>query len=74
MHRIRAVYRDGHFIPHAPCPLPDDTEVKLLIEENGKIDGDAKCVLMEQLVKRIAVNPVPGEAPRLRRDDLYDRA
>jgi hypothetical protein len=76
--RIRAVYRDGKFVPVEPCPLPDSQEVELTVESPRMIppsitDPAQRAQVMGDLVARMKANPLPASAPKLTRDQLHER-
>jgi hypothetical protein len=76
--RIRAVFRDGKFVPAEPCALPESQEVELTIESPRIIppaiaDPAQRAKAMEELVARMKANPLPADAPKLTRDQLHER-
>lgn len=77
-HRIRAVYRDGAFIPQQSCDLPEGCEVELTIDDPYTIppqitDPDERRKALERLVRRMRENPIPENAPRYTREELHER-
>jgi predicted DNA-binding antitoxin AbrB/MazE fold protein len=76
--RIRAVFRDGAFIPQQRCDLPEGAEVELTIDDPYTMEpqitdpGERKKAL-ETLVRRMRENPIPENAPRFTRDELHER-
>ena len=76
--RIRAVFRDGKFVPVDPCVLPESQEVELTVESPRIIppsitDPAARARAMEELVARMKANPLPANAPELTRDQMHER-
>jgi hypothetical protein len=75
--RIRAVVRDGKFVPVEPCPLQELQEVELTVESPRIIppaitDPAARAKIMEEFVARMKANPLPANAPKLTRDQLHE--
>ena len=76
--RIRAVFRDGKFVPVEPCPLPESQEVELTVESPRVIppsitDPALRAEAMEKLIARMKAQPLPADAPKLTRDQLHER-
>jgi predicted DNA-binding antitoxin AbrB/MazE fold protein len=76
---LKAIYRDGAFIPQAPCDLPEGAEVELTINEPRVIpskitDPEERKRIMEEMVARMRANPIPADAPlRFTREELHER-
>jgi AF2212-like len=75
---IRAVFRDGKFIPQEPCELPDAAEVQLTVEQPNitppKITDPAqRARMLKEVVQRMMANPIPADAPRFTREELHER-
>jgi predicted DNA-binding antitoxin AbrB/MazE fold protein len=79
MQRLKAIYRNGAFIPQAPCDLPEESEVELTVHASNVIpprvtDPEERKRLLEQLVERMRANPIPADAPRrFTREELHER-
>lgn len=76
--RIRAVYRDGKFVPIEPCLLPESEEVELTVQSPrvaapAITDPAQRVQVMQELVARMQANPLPANAPKLTRDQLHER-
>jgi len=76
--RIRAVYRDGVFLPETPCNYPENFEVELLIQGTTSrgpcvIDSEQRLRILRQVTERMQNNPLPSDAPRFNRDELHGR-
>jgi predicted DNA-binding antitoxin AbrB/MazE fold protein len=77
--RLKAIYRNGAFIPQAPCDLPEESEVELTINEPHVLpptvtDSEERQRLLVQLVERMRSNPIPAGAPRrFTREELHER-
>jgi predicted DNA-binding antitoxin AbrB/MazE fold protein len=76
---LKAIYRDGAFIPQTPCDLPEGSEVELTITETRvmppqAVDPEARKRILEGMVARMRANPIPAEAPRrFTREELHER-
>jgi predicted DNA-binding antitoxin AbrB/MazE fold protein len=75
---LKAIYRDGTFIPQTAFELPEGTEVDLLIQSSqvispSIIDVGNKQQFLQSLVERMQQNPIPMNAPRFTRDVLHER-
>ena len=79
MQRLKAIFRNGAFVPQAPCDLPEETEVELTVRESGVTpprvtDPEERKRIMEELVQNMRANPIPAEAPRrFTREELHER-
>lgn len=77
--RLRAIYQNGAFVPQAPCDLPENSEVDLVIERFHVLpplvkDPEERKRILEQLVGRMVSNPIPAAAPRhFTREELHER-
>ena len=76
---LKAIYRDGAFIPQTPCDLPEGSEVELTISEPRVVppkatDPGERRRILERMVARMRANPIPAEAPRrFTREELHER-
>ena len=76
---LKAIYRDGAFVPQTPCNLPDGAEVELTISEPRVLppqvsDPEERKRIMEKMVARMRANPIPAAAPRrFTREELHER-
>jgi hypothetical protein len=74
--RIRAVFRDGKFVPTDPCSLPESAEVQLTVEssrEPSSVEKTTGAATMHAVVQAMMANPIPPGAPRFTRDELHER-
>jgi len=73
--RIKAVYRDGTFVPRTPLRLPDESEVELSIEaiDTKPVDELERQARLELLIARMRSQPIEGNPPKLTRDELHER-
>ncbi|MBA3322754.1 MAG: antitoxin family protein [Pyrinomonadaceae bacterium] len=78
--RLRAIYQGGAFIPQAPCDLPENSEVELVIERPRTLpppvtDPEERKRILERMVERMRANPIPADAPRrFTREELHERS
>ncbi len=76
---LKAIYRDGAFVPQTPCDLPEGAEVELTISEPRVLppqvtDPEERKRIMEEMVARMRANPIPAAAPRrFTREELHER-
>jgi hypothetical protein len=76
--KLRAVYRDGGFHLAAPCGLPENAEVELLVQEPAVLlpkvtDGNERIGILAKLTQRMRDNPLPANAPKFTRAELHER-
>ena len=75
---LRAVYRNGVFVPETACQLPDNSEVELVVQGPVVIppsvaDPQERARIRKRVVERMRQNPIPANAPRFTRDQLHER-
>jgi predicted DNA-binding antitoxin AbrB/MazE fold protein len=73
---VTAVFEDGVFRPDLPCDLPQGSRVVLAIHGLGEgvaVSADERRAIRRRVVERMKRNPLPGDAPSFKRDDMYDR-
>ncbi len=75
---LKAIYRDGAFIPQTPCDLPDGAEVEITVRAPNLIppevtDPEERRRLMDELIRNMLDNPIPENAPRPTREELHER-
>jgi len=76
--KLRAVYRDGAFLPEAPVDLPNNSQVNLLVEEATVLppsvtEPKERQRVLKRVTERMQDNPLPAGAPHLSRDVLHER-
>ena len=75
----RAIFRDGAFVPIVPCNLPEETEVRVVVQNGSEIvppmesDSAKRAELKKRLLDRMSNSPLPPDAPKLNRDQLHER-
>jgi predicted DNA-binding antitoxin AbrB/MazE fold protein len=76
---LKAVYREGAFIPQTPCDLPEGAEVEITVCAPGVIpprvaDPEERKRVLREVVENMRANPLPADAPRrFTRDELHER-
>jgi predicted DNA-binding antitoxin AbrB/MazE fold protein len=79
MQTLKAIYRDGAFIPKEPCDLPEGVEVMLTIGDPYLLppkvtDPEERARILKELVQNMRDNPIPADAPRrFTREELHER-
>jgi predicted DNA-binding antitoxin AbrB/MazE fold protein len=76
--RLKAIYREGAFIPQMPCDLPEGAEVEITIHEANLLppevtDPEDRKRIMSELIQNMLDNPIPANAPRFTREELHER-
>lgn len=76
--KLRATYRQGAFIPQAPCDLSDGSEVDLIVQGPAILPPRVTAPgereqLLRRMIDRMRQNPIPTGAPRLTRESLHER-
>jgi hypothetical protein len=76
--KLKAVYHGGAFVPQAPCDVPEDSEVELLIQGPFLLSAEVmepgeRDHILKTLVKRMKLNPLPLEARSFTRDEVHER-
>ena len=77
-YRMKAVYRDGTFVPETRCGLPENAEVDLLVQGPSRTppvvtNPEHRNSVLRRITDRMKQNPIPADAPRFTRDDLHER-
>jgi len=76
---LKAIYRDGVFIPQEPCDVPDGEEVMLTIGDpyqgpSKVTDPEERARILKEVVQNMRDNPIPADAPRrFTREELHER-
>ena len=77
--KLKAIYRDGVFVPQEPCDLPEGEEVTLTIGNPFLIppkvtDPEERKRILREMVENMRANPIPADAPRrFTREELHER-
>jgi predicted DNA-binding antitoxin AbrB/MazE fold protein len=76
---LKAIYRNGAFIPQTPCDLPEGVEVEITVSASSVIppivtDPEEKKRILREVVENMRANPLPADAPRrFTREELHER-
>ncbi|AFY60225.1 antitoxin family protein [Synechococcus sp. PCC 6312] len=75
---MKAIYRNGVFVPQIAFDLPEGTEVELSIQPPTVVlppisEPETKKQFLKMLIERMQRNPIPINAPRFTRDMLHER-
>ena len=75
---LKAVYHNGAFFPKAPCDLPEDSEVELIVQGPYTLPPEVtnpreRERILKTLIERMQQNPLPPETPAFTRDELHER-
>lgn len=77
---VRAVYRNGTFVPIVPCHLPDETQVDVVVQDTSRtiapqlMDPEERAKLRREVVASMRRNEIPADAPRFTREELHGRS
>ena len=75
---LTAVYRNGVFVPTTSCNIPENTEVRVIVEGSSIIPPAVTDPAERKRIRREALelmkqNPIPADAPRFTREQLHER-
>ena len=75
---LKAVFRNGAFIPQEPCEIPEDTEVRLIVQPSGLqppqiTDPAERAAVLQRMIERMQRSCVPPEAFPISREELHER-
>jgi predicted DNA-binding antitoxin AbrB/MazE fold protein len=75
---VKAVYRDGVFVPLTHCDIPESTEVQVWFHNPYVIpptvtDPEKKRRILREVVEEMRKNPIPLNSPRFTREELHER-
>jgi len=79
--RLKAIYRDGAFVPVAKgekLNVPENAEVEITVHDPYLIpprvtDEAERARIMQELFESWDKHPLREDAPRLTRDELHER-
>ena len=77
-YHMKAVYRNGAFVPETRCALPENAEVDLLVQGPLNVppvitNPEKRDDALRRITARMKQNPLPAGAPRFTRDELHER-
>jgi predicted DNA-binding antitoxin AbrB/MazE fold protein len=75
---VRAVFRNGVFVPTTACDVPENTEVEFFLQGPTIIppsvtDPEERAQIRREVVERMRKNPLSADAPRFTREQLHER-
>ena len=75
---IRALFKDGVFVPQERVALADGSNVEIIVRTSKLqsppvTDPNERRRIMEDLIASFRRNPVPAGARRFTRDELHER-
>jgi hypothetical protein len=75
---VKAVYRNGVFVPENACELPENSQVELIVQGPVVVapavtDPQERARIRKRVVARMRENPIPVDAPRFTREQLHER-
>ena len=75
---VKAVSREGVFVPESACDLPENTRVDLFLRIGNCIpprvtDPEERARLLQQVTRSMQDEPIPEGAPRFTREQLHER-
>ncbi len=75
---LKAVFRNGVFVPETACQLPENSEVEVIVQGPVVIpasvtDAQERTRIRKRVVERMRQNPIPADAPRFSREQLHER-
>jgi predicted DNA-binding antitoxin AbrB/MazE fold protein len=75
---IRALFKDGVFVPQEHIELTDGSNVEILVRDSkvrspSVSDPDERRRMMDYLIASFRRNPIPAGARKLTRDELHER-
>lgn len=76
--RLKAIYRNGAFVPQTPCDLAENSEVELTVHASNIqppliTDPVERARILKEVVQNMRDNPLPADAPRFTREELHER-
>jgi predicted DNA-binding antitoxin AbrB/MazE fold protein len=75
---IKAIYTQGHFVPHKPCALPEGAEVELILQGPALLfpavkEAQKRARILQEVVECMMKNPSPVSTVQLTREVLHER-
>ena len=75
---VKAVFRNGVFVPTSACDVPENTEVAVLVQGPTIIppsvtDPEERSRIRREVVERMRKNPISVDAPQFTREQLHER-
>ena len=75
---IKAIYRNGVFVPENACELPENAEVELTVQGPVVLpptvaDPEERARIRKRVIERMRRHPLSADAPRFTREQLHER-
>ncbi len=75
---VKAVFRNGVFVPITTCDIPENTEVQVVVQGSTIIppivtDPAERARIRHEVLELMKQNPIPADAPRFTREQLHER-
>ena len=75
---MKAVYRNGVFVPEKACELPENAEVELTVQGPVVLpptiaDPEERARIRKRVVERMRRHPLSADAPQFTREQLHER-
>jgi predicted DNA-binding antitoxin AbrB/MazE fold protein len=75
--KLRAIYRDGAFIPQVPCQLPENAEVELTVQRHQSMtpevmDSEARKQILHLLLQRMRQTTLMGHSRHFSQDNFSE--
>lgn len=74
---VRATYRNGSFVAEAPCDIPNETLVDILISPAVVppivTAPEKRAQILRRLAERMRATPVPAHSQKFSREELHER-
>jgi hypothetical protein len=76
---MTATFKNGAFVPDEECNLPENARGQVTVESECLIppkvtDEEERKAILKRMADRRRKNPIPENAPRFTREELYDRS
>jgi predicted DNA-binding antitoxin AbrB/MazE fold protein len=75
---VNAVFRNGVFVPTTTCDIPENTEVRVIVQGSTIIppvvtDPAERARIRREVIEAMRRNPIPADAPHFTREQLHER-
>lgn len=76
--RITATFKNGAFVPDEECNLPENARVQVIFKPDNLVppkvtDEEERAAILARMAERRQKNPIPENAPKFTREELYER-
>ncbi|MFN4217938.1 MAG: antitoxin AF2212-like protein [Candidatus Bipolaricaulia bacterium] len=75
---IKAVYKQGHFVPQEPCDVPEGAEIELILQGPARLsptvaNAQERTRILQEVLEHMVKNPLPVSTKQLTREVLHGR-